>query len=143
MSATATRVKIKVPSAAEVAARQQREDERANLVSASKVRYSAGSDSIRLHMLSGFEVIIPRRLIEELDEVPRSVLSKELTLGIGGDAISVPSYDIDIAVAGLLRDLVGSNIQRIGGRARTAAKAAAARANGRKGGRPRNTSAGV
>ncbi len=87
-------------------------------------------------MLSGFEVVIPRSLIEELAGVPRSVLAKELALGIGGEAISIPSRDIDIAVAGLLRDLVGANIQRIGGRSTSAAKAAAARANGLKGGRP-------
>jgi hypothetical protein len=140
MSATANRVKINVPSAEKIAARQHREDERAKLVCASRVRYSPSSDTIKLTMLSGLEVIIPRRLVEEFTSVPRAVLARELTLGIGGDAVSVPSYDIDIAVIGLLRDLVGANIQRIGGRSRSAAKAAAARTNGRKGGRPRAAS---
>jgi hypothetical protein len=92
-----------------------------------------------MQMLSGIEHIIPRRLIDELAEIPAATLAKELTLGIGGDVISVPSYDVDIAVAGLLRDLDGSNIQRLGGRTRTEAKATAARENGRKGGRPRST----
>jgi hypothetical protein len=137
MSAAKTAVRIKAPSADLVAERQRREDERARLFSAFAIRYSVRTDKVTIQMVSGIEHIIPRRLISELAEIPATTLAKELTLGVGGDVISVPSYDVDIAVAGLLRDLDGFNIQRLGGRARTLAKAAAARENGRKGGRPR------
>jgi hypothetical protein len=137
MSAAKTAVRIKAPSDDVVAERQRRENERARLFSASAIRYSVRTDKVTIQMASGIEHIIPRRLITELVDIPPATLVKELTLGIGGDVISVPSYGVDIAVAGLLRDLDGLNIQRLGGRARTQAKAAAARENGRKGGRPR------
>ena len=139
MSATKTPVRIKAPSAQTIAQRQRDENERARLFSASAVRYSIRTDKVTIQMLSGITHIVPRRLIDELAEIPAADLAKELTLGTGGDVISVPSYDVDISVAGLLRDLDGSNIQRLGGRSRTAAKAAAARKNGRKGGRPRRS----
>jgi hypothetical protein len=141
MTAGKTRVRIKTPSADVVAERQRLEDERARVFSASSIRYSIRTDKVTMQMRSGIEHIIPRHLIDELVHVPAATLAKELTLGIGGDVISVPSYDIDIAVAGLLRDLDGFNIQRLGGRSRTGAKVAAARENGRKGGRPRRRAA--
>ena len=119
MSAAKTPVRIKVPLAEAIARRQRDANERARLFSASAVRYSRRTDKVTIQMLSGIEHIVPRRLIEELVEIPAAALAKELTLGISGDVISVPSYDVDISVAGLLRDLDGFNIQRLGGRART------------------------
>lgn len=139
MSAAATRARIKTAPVQVAAARQRFEDERAQLSTASSVRYAAKADSVVVQMASGLQVVIPRRSIDELAGVPGSVLGKELTVTVGGDAISVPSADVDIAVAGLLRDLLGFDIQRAGGRARTEAKAAAARTNGAKGGRPRSS----
>jgi hypothetical protein len=87
-------------------------------------------------MRSGVRVQIPLHLIDELTSVPANVLQNGLEVAIGGDAISVRSRDVDIAVSGLLRDIFGLDFQRLGGRAKTAAKAAASRENGKKGGRP-------
>jgi hypothetical protein len=136
MSTTATRAKITIPSPEVRAERQRFEDERSRLASASSVRYQADADVIALEMRSGITITIPRPLIDELTNAPQAILKKELTLRVGGDAISVSSLDVDIAVSGLLRDLLGFNIQRIGGQARSDVKAAASRANGAKGGRP-------
>lgn len=132
--------KIVLPGAEILAARQRREDRRSPHASASAARYSAKTDKIWIEMISGVEHRILRRLINELVNIPARVLAKELRVGVGGDVISVPSHDVDSALAGLLRDINGTNIQRLGGRVRSAAKAIAARANGHKGGRPRKSS---
>lgn len=50
-------------------------------------------------MISGVEHRIPRRLINELVNIPARVLAKELRVGVGGDVISVPSHDVDSALA--------------------------------------------
>lgn len=136
MSVTATRAKIRLPSPETIAERQRLEDECFHLANAASVQYKRETDEIDLRMRSGITLRIPRRLIKELTNASETRFQHELVLGIGGDAISVPSLDVDIAVSGLLRDLLGLNIQRLGGQARSQAKAAASRANGSKGGRP-------
>jgi hypothetical protein len=135
MSTASTRAKIRFPSP-EVMARQGLEDERSQLASAADVQYHGESDTISLRMQSGIRIAIPRKLVDELAGASGATLEKELAVGVGGDVVSVPSLDVDIAVPGLLRDLLGFNIQRRGGQARSEAKAAASRANGTKGGRP-------
>ena len=137
------RAKIRAVPVAVAAERQWLEDERAPFVSALGIRYSARTDKIAVQMASGVEHIIPRNLIHELDDIPRRTLAKELRIGLGGDVITVRSHDVDISLPGLLRDLSGLNIQRLGGRARSDAKAAAARLNGRRGGRPPKATSGV
>ena len=136
MSTTTTCAKIIIPPPELCAERQRAEDERSFLTSASGVQYQADTDAIVLDMRSGITITLPRRLIDELARAPQTTLKSELALRVGGDALSVPSLDVDIAITGLLRDLLGFNIQRKGGQARSDVKAAAARANGAKGGRP-------
>lgn len=137
MSATSTRARVVIPSPDEAARRQRSEDRHGHLSEATDVRYSARTDRVTLVMKSGVVHVIPRHLIDELAAVPKAVLARELAIRVGGDAISLASRDIDISVRGLLRDIEGFDIQRRGGRVQSAAKAAAARMNGRKGGRPR------
>jgi hypothetical protein len=129
-------VKITIPESAVLTERNRLENERAYLASATEVTYRRQDESIELRMQSGVRVQIPRHLIDELADVPADVLQNGLELAIGGDAISVRSLDVDIALPGLLRDIFGLDFQRLGGRAKTAAKAAASRENGKKGGRP-------
>jgi len=62
-----------------------------------------------------------------------------------GDDLSWPTLDVDIYVPGLVEDVFGARLfaaatGRRGGQRRTKAKAAAARLNGAKGGRPRKRS---
>jgi len=59
-----------------------------------------------------------------------------------GTAIEIRSIDMDISVVGLNLDAVGySTIMRRAGRTQSPQKAAAARENGKKGGRPRKNAA--
>ena len=64
-----------------------------------------------------------------------------------GYALHWPRLDADFTVPGLLMGVFGtrawmaSELARRAGQSRSPAKAAAARANGRKGGRPRRTAA--
>jgi hypothetical protein len=63
-----------------------------------------------------------------------------------GLGIHFPRVDADLYVPGLLSGMFGSKtfmaaeLGRAGGKTRSAAKSAAARANGRRGGRPRKVS---
>ncbi|MDQ2866414.1 MAG: hypothetical protein M3R51_09330 [Candidatus Eremiobacteraeota bacterium] len=74
--------------------------------------------------------------IKELRDVKASVMGDGLIFDSYGEAIYVPT---------LLRDLFGDAfagaLGKIGGRARSSAKTAAARKNGRKGSRPRKVAA--
>lgn len=129
-------VKITIPGPEVLVERNRVENERADLAGATAVAYRRKDESIALHMRSGVRLQIPRHLIGELADVPVDALQDDLGLAVGGDAISVSSLDIDIAIPGLLRDIFGLNFQRLGGQAKTPAKAAASRDNGKKGGRP-------
>jgi hypothetical protein len=133
---TSRAVKINIPASDVLGERNRVEGERAYLASAIDVTYRGQDESIELQMQSGVRVQIPLRLIDELADVPAGMLHDGLGLAVAGDAISVRSLDVDIAIPGLLRDIFGLDFQRLGGRAKTAAKAAASRENGKKGGRP-------
>jgi hypothetical protein len=124
------------PPTAEDSARAREAGKRAHQFDGAHLTYHPRSDELDLELVNGLRVLIPRRLVAELVDLPVSIV-KEVRLGVQGGAIEVRSQDIDISVRGLLRDLVGANIATLGGRAKTPAKAAAARANGRLGGRPR------
>jgi hypothetical protein len=94
-------------------------------------------DVLEIKLVNGLRVAIPRKLVAELATVPVGLLRTELRLAAHGGAIEIRSLDLDISVSGLIADLVGPIWARRAGRIKSPAKAAAARANGRKGGRPR------
>jgi len=111
------------------------------------VRYLSRRDSIELAFASGGTMTIPRRMIRELDAMPTDSL-KGLVVSAAGDAVVHRSFDVEIAVLGLATAVLGSRrlsaaFARRGGQRSSKAKAAAARANGAKGGRPRNRSTQV
>ena len=86
-------------------------------------------------------MMIPRQIIPRLREAPASSL-EPISISPAGDALSWPSLDVDVYVPGLVERAFGARLfasatGRRGGRRRSKAKAAAARANGAKGGRPR------
>jgi hypothetical protein len=86
-------------------------------------------------------VCLPLRLLPELDGAAPKDLRRVQILGVG-QAIEWPTLDQQFDVLQLVADAVGAKalmakLGQRGGRVKSKAKAAAARANGSKGGRPR------
>jgi len=106
-----------------------------------EAEYDVTRDAIDLRFRSGGSMIIPRQIVPGLDDVPASALGS-ISVSPAGDALSWPALDVDVYVPGLVERVFGTGLfaratgQR-GGRRRSKAKAAAAKANGAKGGRPR------
>lgn len=103
--------------------------------------YRAKDDTFAIKLATGVELAIPRRLLQGLaDADPRLVAKVEID--DHGSALHWEALDVDHYVPGLIDGVFGtrkwmSECGKIGGLAKTPAKRAAARANGRKGGRPR------
>lgn len=110
-------------------------------------RYDRRRSRIVVALNTGVEVTFPTTIAEGLaDASPDSLTDIEISpAGLG---LHWPRLDADLYVPGLLQGVFGSRnwmarqLGAEGGKARTAAKAAAARANGRKGGRPRKVALG-
>jgi hypothetical protein len=107
---------------------------------ADSVRYDARKDAIILKMVSGLVVSVPRKLSAELAKLDKRSL-RYIGLTMFGEALEIKSKDLHLSVGGLLHRLLGIDHSERGGRARTPAKARAARLNGRKGGRPKKRAA--
>ena len=82
--------------------------------------------------------MLPPKLIQGLADARDDQLARVELLG-AGYGLHWPDLNVDISVAGLLAGIFGTRSYMAGlaGRAKSEAKAAAARANGAKGGRPR------
>ena len=133
----ASKVKIIVPSDAERAEIQRKHDAIAARQYAKSVCYDPGANAVRFVLRSGAEVSIPVTGVSYFLDVSPAQLAK-IELYPTGEAISTPELDIDVSVPGLLRDALGFELQqRRAGRVKSAARANASRANGKKGGRPK------
>lgn len=117
---------------------QTRSQDRSAVVNAT---YDPERDTIDLMFRGGSSMGIPRGTVPGLDQAPASALDS-IRISPAGDALSWPSLNVDVYVPGLLERAFGTRLfaaatgQR-GGRRKSRAKAAAAKANGAKGGRPR------
>ena len=107
---------------------------------ASEVRYE--NDSISIGFSDGSRVMLPvAGLAEFKGFTPQDF--QQLQVGFGGKALCCEARDLDVSVTGLiatsqpLMALATSLVASSNGRKSSAAKSAAARANGKKGGRPR------
>jgi hypothetical protein len=117
------------------ARRRGREEQLAKC--ARSVKYLPTRDSFLFRMFTGARVEVPRRLISEVSKVSKR-LAAEVELLPGGDGLHWERLDMDISVPGLMRDVFGfSHDFRRAGATKSKARAAASRANGRLGGRPR------
>lgn len=117
---------------------QKRVDDASAIVDA---RYDRASNAVRLVFHGGGSMTIPRRLIPGLERQPASVL-ESVSVSPAGDALLWSSIDADVYVPGLVERAFGHRLfasasGRRGGQRSSKAKAAAARLNGAKGGRPR------
>jgi hypothetical protein len=86
-------------------------------------------------------LVLPIEDLQGLGGATHQQLQHHELLG-GGTGISFPDLDVDLYVPALIEGVYGNRrwmaqLGREGGKARTAAKREAARANGAKGGRPR------
>lgn len=106
--------------------------------------YDTRSKRLRIELVSGVGVSIPVNRVQGLVGVPAAIV-KTVRVEGGGYGLHWPTLDLDLSVPDLIAGCFGSRawmtaLARQGGKASTAAKARAARENGKKGGRPRKTS---
>jgi len=107
--------------------------------------YRAKGDHVVLGPSSGVEVAIPRVLLQGLEGAKPKEL-RQIEIEGPGTGLHWPAVGIDPYVPALLAGVFGtrrwmSELGKKGGRARSSAKAAASRRNGRLGGRPRKRAA--
>ena len=112
-----------------------------NEARASAVHYSRSRDAFAIELRNGIELVIPRRLLQGLAEATSADASRVMIVDKGA-GLRWPTLDVDLAVPGLVSGIFGtktwmSELGRAGGCKRSAARAAASRANGLRGGRPR------
>jgi Protein of unknown function (DUF2442) len=104
-------------------------------------RYDPHADAIDLRFGGGGSMSIPRKLIRGLEKASAAKVAS-IVVSAAGDALLWPPLDVDVYVPGLVERAFGTRLfaastGRRGGRRRSKAKAAAAKTNGAKGGRPR------
>jgi hypothetical protein len=108
--------------------------------------FDAGRNRVVVRLTTGVEVAFPPALAQGLENAkPADLADIEITpAGLG---VHFPRLDADLYVPALLKGVLGSRswmaglMGRAGGKTRSAAKSAAARENGKRGGRPKKTHA--
>jgi hypothetical protein len=105
---------------------------------AASARYDAASRRIAVELTNGCAFVFPASAAQGLEGASPAQLARVEILG-AGSGLHWEELDVDLSVPGLLAGMFGTRSWQASqaGRTRSAAKAEAARANGRKGGRPR------
>lgn len=105
---------------------------------AKAARYDAKAQRVVVELTNGATFAFPPRLIEGLAEASPEAIAGVEVIG-AGYGLHWESLDLDYSVPGLMNGVFGTAkwMAATAGRASSPAKAAAARANGAKGGRPR------
>ena len=109
---------------------------------AKSARFDRKSRRIVVDLENGCVFAFPPELAQGLEDASDAELSQIEILG-AGYGLHWEALDVDFSVPGLLAGLFGTRawMAQQAGKATSPAKAAAARANGAKGGRPRRVSA--
>lgn len=109
---------------------------------ATGARYDRGTDRVVVSLSSGIEIAFRPRQAQGIEHAKPHQLAK-IEITPSGLGIHFPKLDADIYLPALLEGFLGSRrwiaaeMGKIGGKASTKAKSAAARRNGRLGGRPK------
>jgi hypothetical protein len=112
---------------------------------AESAHYDAGRDRIIIRLTTGVEIGFAPRDVEGLQHASTEDL-QAIEVEAFGLGIHFSRIDADLYVPALLEGAVGSKrwmaaqLGAAGGRARSVAKVAASRENGKRGGRPRKAS---
>ena len=107
-----------------------------------RARYDALANRVVIELNTGLELAFRPQDVEGLDTASAQALST-VHLSPSGLGVYFPDLDVDLYIPSLLQGLLGSQswmaaqLGKAGGQACTPAKVAAARANGKLGGRPR------
>ncbi|WP_188910775.1 DUF2442 domain-containing protein [Salinarimonas ramus] len=126
----------------EAEARMQERREGGYAVSA---RYDRRRGRVVVRLSTGVELTFPASLAQGLAGADPDALSR-IEISPSGLGLHWPALDADLSVPDLLQGVFGTRswmaaqLGARGGRARSDAKTSAARANGRKGGRPKRAS---
>jgi hypothetical protein len=107
---------------------------------ATAARYDRTSERVIIELANGCTFAFPAKLAQGLETATGDQLSQVEILG-AGYGLHWEALDTDLSVTGLLAGLLGTKtyMAQRAGRATSPAKAAAARVNGAKGGRPRRS----
>lgn len=105
---------------------------------AASARYDRKSGRIVIDLTNGSTFMFPARMAQGLSDASDEDLA-QITLMGDGFALHWETINEGFTVPGLLSGIFGTRkyMAQLAGRAKSPAKAAAARANGAKGGRPR------
>ena len=108
---------------------------------AQSARYDRATRMLRVDLTNGATFMLPVSLIPALARASDVALAK-VEVAPAGIGLHWEQLDVDLTVAGLARAAFGTRALMqaagaAGGQVRSAAKAVAARENGKKGGRPR------
>lgn len=123
-------------------ANQRGEEVRKRNPVATSVRYDRRIGRVVIVLSSGLELAFSPHLAQGLEAAKPSDL-QEVEISPSGLGVHFPKLDADLYLPALLEGLLGSanwaasKMGTKGGKAKSPAKVAAARANGAKGGRPR------
>ena len=110
---------------------------------AASVRYDRRRGRVIVTLTNDCIFSFPPRLVQGLEAATDDQVARVEILG-AGSGLHWEALDVDMSVPGLLAGLFGTRayMARRAGLATSPAKAAAARANGAKGGRPRQVARG-
>jgi hypothetical protein len=124
------------------AATRRAAERRATEPFAVAARYDRRGDRVVVNLNNGVELAFPPHIAQGLEAAKPSDLT-DIEISPSGFGIHFPRLDAHLYLPSLMQGIFGTKawmaaqLGASGGRARTRAKKAAARANGRRGGRPR------
>ncbi|MDR3752903.1 MAG: DUF2442 domain-containing protein [Terracidiphilus sp.] len=109
-----------------------------------RARYDRRRRRILIRFSAGLEISFSPRDAQGLEKATTAQLER-IEISPSGHGIHFPKIDVDLYLPAVLLGYLGSRnwiagrLGALGGKSRSAAKVAAAKKNGRRGGRPRKT----